>query len=95
MLTFHIHLNTIDDFRQYAAMEAMFQMRGYVITRGKWIDIYDLLGLMMRGPLHKAKLVLTQYQESDKERITEFLETAGLLDVNYEPEESFNRLLGV
>lgn len=94
MLTFNIHLNTINDFRKYAAMEAQFRVRGYVLVRGARTDMYDLLDLMAQGPVRRADLVLTQYQESEKEQLGEFLKKEGLLNENCEPEDSFNCCIG-
>lgn len=91
MLIFQIHFKTINDFRKYAAFEGMFRMRGYVIIRGERTDMYDLLDLMSQGPVRQAKLVLTQYEQTDVERIGGYLRASGLLNESDASEDSVNR----
>lgn len=79
MLTYNIHLKTVNEFRSYVNMYVRFHIAGYVIAGEEKINMYDILDILENGPVEELLLVLTQYRMEEIKELEEYMEKTGIL----------------
>lgn len=79
MVCYRIQLNTVEDFRQYANMIVHFHIAGYLKTEEAEINMYDILDIMMRGPVSSAIMCLTACRPEELKSLEDFLQKKKLL----------------
>lgn len=80
MLTYNIHLKTVNEFRIYVNMYVRFHIAGYVIAGEEKINMYDILDILENGPVEELLLVLTQYRMEEIKELEEYMEKTGILN---------------
>ena len=79
MLTYNIHLKTVNEFRIYVNMYVRFHIAGYVIAGEEKINMYDILDILENGPVEELLLVLTQYRMEEIKELEKYMEKTGIL----------------
>lgn len=80
ILHYDIQLKTMEDFRNFANLNARFHVAGYVIDEdGHKENMYELLAILSHWKLDELVLELTRYREEEIPEIEEYLRKTGLL----------------